>query len=143
MKEIKQRLKNGGRILFYSLLAAPIYAYLTFYFVYPIICPLPVGVYLYTGYLYIIYSLVIGMILGIFMESAQDGFLAVILASIIGYILSVFYFTMPSYLYGYGIYSSDIMVFTYIQYSFLLLFFYILFGLIGLLFGGYFRDKLE
>lgn len=142
MKEFKNKLRDAGRILFYSFLATPIYAYLTFYFVYPIIGTIPVGVYPYTGYLYIIYSLLIGIVIGIMVESAQHGFLTVILSSLMGYILSIFYFTLPSYLYGYTLYASDIMIFWYIQYSFFLLFSYILFGLIGLLFGGYFRDKL-
>ncbi len=135
-------LKDLLKLLGYGVLVSPMYAYLTFYFVYPVISPIAIGFYPYTGFAYVIYSLLIGLLVGIFFDSQQHGFIALVVGVFIGYVLSIFYQCIPYFLYGYTLYISGLVLFDYIERSFLLPLMYVIFGLIGLLFGGVIRDWL-
>ena len=143
MKKISEYLKSVKWIIIFILLTMPIYAYLTFYMIYPVVCIIPIGIFSYVGLIYIVYSFLIGVGIGIFLEYAEHGFVVLMVASLSGYILAIVYQAFPAYLYGYTIYLSDIIVFRFIMYSWFLLFFYIIIGLIGLLIGGFLRDKID
>ena len=135
--------KNVLKTLMYVSMAIPIYAYLTFYFVYPVICVIPIGIYPATGYLYIIYSILIAMGIGILVEDGQKAFIIMTLSAISGYFLGYVYAGFPSYLYGFYLYSSGIAAILFIGVTWILPFFYVLFGIIGLLIGGAIRDYIE
>lgn len=129
--------------LMYIGIATPIYAYLTFYFIYPVICVIPIGVYPATGYLYLLYSFFIAIGIGILVEDGQNAFITVLLSAIFGYFIGYVYIGFPSYLYGYTLYTSDLMAIFFISMTWFLLVFYIIFGLFGVLIGGVIRDYLE
>ena len=143
MKELAEKLEALKVVLFYTAIVVPFYAYLTFYLVYPVICVIPIGTYSYTMLLYVLYSILIALPLGILIESSQHAFLVVLLGSIFGYIVAVVYQAFPYFIYGYSLYTSDILILRFVEFSWLAMIFYMMFGLIGLMFGGYIRDKIE
>ena len=129
--------------LMYIAMATPIYAYLTFYFVYPVVGIIPIGIYTVTGFLYILYSFLIAIGIGILVEDGQSAFTTMILSAIFGYFIGYVYVGFPSYLYGFSLYSSDLESILFISRTWFLLFFYVIFGLFGVLIGGVIRDYLE
>ncbi len=141
--DIAEKIHGVFRILLFVLATTPVYAYLTFYLVYPVVCILPVGAYPYTYLLYVFYAILIGVFLGILIESLQEIFLVIIISSFLGYILAIIYQAFPYFLYGYALYISDIVIMRFIEYSWLVFIIYPMMGIIGGLMGGYIRDKLE
>ncbi len=141
--DIAEKIHVFSRILLFVLLTTPVYSYLTFYLVYPVICVLPVGAYPYTYLLDVFYAIVIGLFLGILIESLQEIFLVIIVSSFLGYILAIVYQAFPYFLYGYSLYISDIVIMRFVEYSWLVFIIYPMMGIIGGLIGGYIRDKLE
>ena len=142
MKEIQEKLKKFMRLLICVLILIPIYGYLTFYFVYPTVGVIPLGGYGWLGLLYVFYSILIAAIAGILIEEPQESFAVVFASSIFGYILGLVYLSFPAYIYGYMIYSSGLEYFHFVSISWILLFFYIILGLIGIFIGGFIRDKI-
>ncbi len=143
MKELAEKLEALKVVSFYTAIVVPFYAYLTFYLVYSVICVIPIGTYSYTMLLYVLYSILIALPLGILIESSQHAFLVVLLGSIFGYIVAVVYQAFPYFIYGYSLYTSDILILRFVEFSWIAIIFYMMFGLIGLMLGGYIRDKIE
>ena len=143
MKGISFSIKRILLFLAYTALGVPIYAYLTFYSIYPVVCMVQISIYTFSGFLYILYSLIVAVGIGIIVEDGQSAFATMILSSLGGYILGYIYTVFPTYLYGYTLYSSDIGTLFFITHTWFLPFFYIIFGLFGVLIGGVIRDYLE
>ncbi len=143
MKKLLPYLKRVLPILMYIALATPIYAYLTFYFVYPVICIFPISLPSAVGYLYILYSFLLAMVIGILVEDGQDAFICMMSSAIFGYFLAYVYEGFPTYIYGFTLYTSDLQAILFISRTWFLLFFYIIFGIFGIIMGGVVRDYLE
>ncbi len=140
------KISNYHEILKASLLIAltvPIYAYLSFYFVYPVICIIPLSTFGTALGLYLLYAFLIGFGVGMVADTLQLGFAVIFLSSMLGYIMGIIYQGFPAFLYGYSIYLSDIIIFQYIATSWLILMIFFLFGLPGLLIGGVIADRYD
>ncbi len=143
MKNLLLYLRKILPLLLYIALAVPIYAYLTFYFVYPIVCIIPISVPSATGYFYVLYSFLMGIMMGIIVEEGQYAFICTFSSAILGYLLSYAYISFPAYIYGFTLYASDIQAIFFISRTWFLLFIYIIFGVFGIIIGGVLRNYLE
>jgi hypothetical protein len=143
MNRFSTLLNRAAGVAFYTAFSSIFYAYLTFYFVYPVISLIPLSIYSASLYLYVIYSILFTIAVGILIEEGQDAFTVLILSVFFGYILSIIYAGMPAILYGYHLYLSGLQVIFFFSRSWVLLFIYIIFGIIGLIIGGAIREYLE
>jgi hypothetical protein len=142
MTKLSEYLEPAAKVILAIILVTPIYAYLSFYMVYPVICILPIAPFGALLGLYLLYSFLIGVGIGMVVEPLEHGFAVIMVSSILGYIIAlVFYQGFPALLYGYSIYLSDVMMFQFISFSWLLLLIFILFGLPGLIVGGALADR--
>jgi len=143
MKVYRNNFKDILKLIVYVLLLIPIYGYLTFYFVYPPVGIIPLAPYGWMGWLFILYSVAVGIVERILLEEPQEAFMVIFISSILGYALGLIYQSFPAYIYGYAIYANSWKYFDFIAISWILLVFYIIFGMIGVFIGGFLREKIE
>ncbi|NPA75651.1 MAG: hypothetical protein GXO25_06185 [Euryarchaeota archaeon] len=139
MIKLSPRLSSALKLILIALLTIPIYGYFTFYWMYPVICPIPLG----SLYLYMLYGFLIAFSVGMVVDSMEYGFVILVIGSLGGYILAIFYQGFPALLYGYGIYLSDLMILQFIETTWILLIMYVIMGLPGLFLGVFAQENVR